>query len=284
MALSFAESARRLQDYQSVKLKTISTYSLFQESDKYEKYTQYSDAKISTIDESGNIKVDSSQMNFTQEINSQFIPFEMSRFIDGIDLMNMTLVIHFVNPEGLSDHAKPVNVSFSEDKIQFAWLVDEKVTAIAGEIKFEIIAFGLNEKQKKYLWKSQPNGKLNIQASLSGNGVIPEGTPGYMDLLEQIEKNANDAEANANTAVNSAQRAENAAQNVETAIDGVKQEITQDVTQKVNINVDSRLDERLGDYYTKPEIDNITDNIMPDNIYGGTSEWSQLMALNNSST
>lgn len=276
MALSFAESARRLQDYQSVKLKTISTYSLFQESDKYEKYTQYSDEKISTIDESGNIKVDSSQMNFTQEINSQFIPFEMPRFIDGIDLMNMTLVIHFVNPEGLSDHAKPVNVSFSEDKIQFAWLVDEKVTAIAGEIKFEIIAFGVNEKQKKYLWKSQPNGKLNIQASLSGNGVIPEGTPGYMDLLEQIKKNANDAKLNADTAINSANRAENAVQTIETTIDGVKQEI--------NANVDTRLDERLADYYTKPEIDNITDNIMPDEIYGGTSKWSQLMALNNSST
>lgn len=276
MALSFAESARRLQDYQSVKLKTISTYSLFQESDKYEKYTQYSDAKISTIDESGNIKVDSSQMNFTQEINSQFIPFEMPRFIDGIDLMNMTLVIHFVNPKGLSDHAKPVNVSFSEDKIQFAWLVDEKVTAIAGEIKFEIIAFGVNEKQKKYLWKSQPNGKLNIQASLSGNGVIPEGTPGYMDLLEQIKKNANDAKLNADTAINFANRAENAVQTIETTIDGVKQEI--------NANVDTRLDERLADYYTKPEIDNITDNIMPDEIYGGTSKLSQLMALNNSST
>lgn len=276
MALSFAESARSLQDYQSFKLKTISTYSLFREYDKYEKYTQYSDAKISTIDESGNIKVDSSHINFTQGINSQFIPFEMPRFIDGIDLMDMTLVIHFVNPEGLSDHAQPVNVSFSEDKIQFAWLVDEKVTAIAGEVKFEIIAFGLNEKQKKYLWKSQPNGKLNIQASLSGNGVIPEDTPGYMDLLEQIEKNANDAKLNADTAINYANRAENAVQTIETTIDGVKQEI--------NANVDTRLDERLTDYYTKPEIDNITDNIMPDNIYGGTSKWSKLMALNNSST
>ena len=141
MALSFAESTKRLHDYQTYQLKAISTDSLFQEHDKYEKYTQYSDAKISTIDESGNIKVDSSQINFTQEINSQFIPFEMPRFIDGIDLMGMTLVIYFVNPEGLSDYAKPVNVSFSEDKIQFAWLVDEKVTAIAGDVKFEIIAF-----------------------------------------------------------------------------------------------------------------------------------------------
>ena len=280
MALAFTESAKRLQDYQTYQLKAISTYSLFRESDKYEKYTQYTDDKISTIDESGNIKVDSSQMNFTQEINSQFIPFEMPRFIDGIDLMSMTLVIHFANPEGLSDHAKPVNVSFSEDKIQFAWLVDEKVTAIAGEVKFEIIAFGLNEKQKKYLWKSQPNGKLNIQASLSGNGIIPEDTPGYMDLLEQIEKNANDAKLNADTAINSANRAENAAQNVETTIDGMKQE----VVQEVNASMDTRLDERFVDYYTKPEIDNITDNIMPDNIYGGTSEWSQLMALNNDAT
>lgn len=280
MALSFAESTKRLQDYQTYQLKAISTDSLFQEHDKYEKYTQYSDAKISTIDESGNIKVDSSQINFTQEINSQFIPFEMPRFIDGIDLMGMTLVIYFVNPEGLSDYAKPVNVSFSEDKIQFAWLVDEKVTAIAGEVKFEIIAFGTNEKQKKYLWKSQPNGRINIQASLSGNGVIPEGTPGYMDLLEQIEQKADEAEKNASNAADSANRAENAAQNVETTIDGMKQE----VVQEVNASMDTRLDERLVDYYTKPEVDNITDNIMPDEIYGGTSELDKLMALNNGNT
>lgn len=280
MALSFAESTKRLQDYQTYQLKAISTDSLFQEHDKYEKYTQYSDAKISTIDESGNIKVDSSQINFTQEINSQFIPFEMPRFIDGIDLMGMTLVIYFVNPEGLSDYAKPVNVSFSEDKIQFAWLVDEKVTAIAGEVKFEIIAFGTNEKQKKYLWKSQPNGRINIQASLSGNGVIPEGTPGYMDLLEQIEQKADEVEKNASNAADSANRAENAAQNVETTMDGMKQE----VVQEVNASMDIRLDERLVDYYTKQEVDNITDNIMPDEIYGGTSEWDKLMTLNNSST
>ena len=280
MALSFAESTKRLQDYQTYQLKAISTDSLFQEHDKYEKYTQYSDAKISTIDESGNIKVDSSQINFTQEINSQFIPFEMPRFIDGIDLMGMTLVIYFVNPEGLSDYAKPVNVSFSEDKIQFAWLVDEKVTAIAGEVKFEIIAFGTNEKQKKYLWKSQPNGRINIQASLSGNGVIPEGTPGYMDLLEQIEQKADEVEKNASNAADSANRAENAAQNVETTIDWMKQE----VVQEVNASMDTRLDERLVDYYTKQEVDNITDNIMPDEIYGGTSEWDKLMTLNNSST
>lgn len=280
MALSFAESTKRLQDYQTYQLKAISTDSLFQEHDKYEKYTQYSDAKISTIDESGNIKVDSSQINFTQEINSQFIPFEMPRFIDGIDLMGMTLIIYFVNPEGLSDYAKPVNVSFSEDKIQFAWLVDEKVTAIAGEVKFEIIAFGTNEKQKKYLWKSQPNGRINIQASLSGNGVIPEGTPGYMDLLEQIEQKADEVEKNASNAADSANRAENAAQNVETTMDGMKQE----VVQEVNASMDIRLDERLVDYYTKQEVDNITDNIMPDEIYGGTSEWDKLMTLNNSST
>lgn len=280
MALSFAESTKRLQDYQTYQLKAISTDSLFQEHDKYEKYTQYSDAKISTIDESGNIKVDSSQINFTQEINSQFIPFEMPRFIDGIDLMGMTLVIYFVNPEGLSDYAKPVNVSFSEDKIQFAWLVDEKVTAIAGEVKFEIIAFGTNEKQKKYLWKSQPNGRINIQASLSGNGVIPEGTPGYMDFLEQIEQKAYEVEKNASNAADSANRAENAAQNVETTIDGIKQE----VVQEVNASMDTRLDERLVDYYTKPEVDNITDNIMPDEIYGGTSELDKLMDLNNGNT
>lgn len=280
MALSFAESAKRLQDCQTSQLKAISTYSLFQESDKYEKYTQYADDKLSHIDELDNIVMDSSQINFTQEINSQYIPFEMPRYRDGIDLMNMTLSIYYVNPEGLADYVKPVNVSFNDTNIRFAWLVDEKATAIAGEVKFEILAFGMNEKQKKYLWKSQPNGRINIQASLSGNGVIPESTPGYMDLLEQIEQKADEVEKNANNATDSANRAENAAQNVETTIDGMKQE----VVQEVNASMDTRLDERLVDYYTKPEVDNITDNIMPDEIYGGTSEWDELMGLNNGNT
>lgn len=101
-----------------------------------------------------------------------------------------------------------------------------------------------------------------------------------MDLLEQIEQKADEVEKNTSNTTDSANRAENAAQNVETTIDWMKQE----VVQEVNASMDTRLDERLVDYYTKPEVDNITDNIMPDEIYGGTSELDKLMDLNNGNT
>lgn len=41
--------------------------------------------------------MDDSQINLTQEDNSQFIPFEMPRYYDGVDLMQMLIQVHYVN-------------------------------------------------------------------------------------------------------------------------------------------------------------------------------------------
>lgn len=266
MALSFAESAKRIYDYQATTFRTILEEPSFTVSDKYEIYQNYSDINYSTIDESKTISLDMSQINLTQEVNSQLIPFEMPRYFDGIDLMDMTIVIHGLNPDSKEFTSNPVNVSYSTDKIRFSWLVDDKVTALAGEVKFEIVAYGINEKQNKYLWRTKPNGKLTILPSLSGNGVVPEGDPDYMDFLSEVEKKATEAEANAMNASISAKKAEEAVVKIDQTIDGVKQ----DVMNTVQGNINTTLDDRLRDYYTKPEIDNIKENITPDEIHGGT--------------
>ena len=69
-------------------------------SSKYSRYTEYSDPNFSTIDANKNITMDQSQINLTQEENSQYIPFKMFRRYDNIDQLNMTLLMHAVTPGG----------------------------------------------------------------------------------------------------------------------------------------------------------------------------------------
>ena len=73
----------------------ISTYS-----NDYEYVNGYSrvnhtDERYSTIDDQKNITMDSSQINITQESNSQYIPFKMPRYYDGIDLSEMNIFIRY---------------------------------------------------------------------------------------------------------------------------------------------------------------------------------------------
>lgn len=178
MSLSFKDSQKSLGSQQAAipSLMTLraSTFALtdFQISDKYEYYNNYSDSNASSISESKDITVKSSQVNLTKESNSQYIPFEMDRFYDGIDLMEMTLKIHFVNKEQKEYYSDPVNVSYNDSKIKFGWLIDEYVTYVVGQVRFEIIATGINEKGQNYVWRTKPNGLLNILDSLTSDGII----------------------------------------------------------------------------------------------------------------
>ena len=54
----------------------------------YDKY-DHIDEKYSTIDNQKNIIMDSNQINITQEENSQYIPFRMPRYYDGVDIYSL---------------------------------------------------------------------------------------------------------------------------------------------------------------------------------------------------
>ena len=233
-------------------------------SEKYLYYPEYDDSTVSTIDELKNVKVDPSQINLTQESNSQFIPFEMPRYYDGFDLMNATILVHFMNREKFEDYANAVNVYYSDDKIRFAWLVGKNATAVDGKLSFEIHAIGVNSKGEEYIWKTKPNDEMNVLASLCGNGVIqPDETwmTGFMTQITEKVAEAQDAAQDAQAAINEVKAyADNAAESAAQA-QSVVENAKEELEAAVESNINDKMAVALSDYYTKPEVDQLIENI-----------------------
>lgn len=136
----------------------------------YVYYSTFHDDNISSISDEKDINLNRKQFNITQEENSQYIPFEMSRYYDGFDLVNAAISIHYETKSGRHGATKPVNVTFNDEKIRFAWLVDAGATVDVGNLKFEIHAYGTvtgnDGKALGYVWKTKSNDKLNVLQSL----------------------------------------------------------------------------------------------------------------------
>ena len=163
MALSMDEPAVMTLDEPAMSVAYNGlAYSGLTRSYKYEWYENYYDEEYSQVTKNKNIVMNANQINLTQEENSQFIPFKIPRYWDGIDLMDMAIKIRFVNSEMNEDIDVPVNVQYDTEFIYFGWLADLNVTYLAGEVTFEIFATGVNEKGENYLWRTRPDGKLNI--------------------------------------------------------------------------------------------------------------------------
>ena len=215
---------------------------------RYKWYTAYHDDNYSTIDELKNIKVDTSQINITQEENSQYIPFRMPRFYDGVDLLNMLIQIHYVNEDDDGDWALPVNVSYNAESITFGWLVNASVTARTGKVRFEIWARGTNELGENYKWVTRSNGEINVLESLSDNGLIEPSEDwytGFVNTMTAYVKQAGDY----------ADQARKYAESVDTGtiVDEVKNTILDDVSAQIASS--------LTGYYTKPEADTLLQTI-----------------------
>lgn len=241
MALSFEESKKQLANQNEVaKPMMMATRmaapmrSVSQEagwirvtSPSYVWFNDFNDDKISHVNESKEITIDDSQINISQESKSQFIPFEMPRYYDGIDLTKMAISIHFTNSDKQHAASPAVNVQYNNDKIRFAWLVDANATHIDGNLQFEIHADGAisdnTGKSYEYRWKSKPTDKFNIVKSLCQD---PNCEPIYVndDWVQEI------------------------VQNVATAV----------AEQIKNVQVD------LGNYYTKTEVDEKIANVNVD--------------------
>lgn len=187
MALSFEESKKQLAQQAATPMMmsarpdvmalnddggAIAAYSgeTWTRDTDYRWFNDYVDDNISHIDENKNIIVDPSQVNISQETNSQFIPFEMMRKYDGIDLSKMAISIHYTRSDGSHGASEPVNVEYTGEKIRFVWLVDDQATCVVGNLKFEIHADGniidSTRKSYGYRWKSKSTDKFNIIQSL----------------------------------------------------------------------------------------------------------------------
>lgn len=156
---------------------------------RYRIYEKYGDDDISTVDDVGNIIVAPSQSMITQGANSSYMLFKMNRYWDGIDLMNMLIKIHYNNPRGKGgDTVNAVNVSYSDSSILFGWLIDKNVSAFDGDVMFEFLAEGANEKRETYTWQSQPNGKITVIKGLPFFPPIEVEENWYTSFVDTLTK------------------------------------------------------------------------------------------------
>lgn len=216
---------------------------------RYENYTKYHDENYSTIDKNKSITVDSTQINIMQETNSQYMPFRMPRYWDGIDLMEMFIQIRYQSVKDKKGQvANVINVSSNSNYITFGWLIDASVTANAGDIIFEIMATGTNEKGNAYVWRTRPNGKFTVLEGLNYDGIIEPSEDWYANFVVTMVGYVNEAKQYAEEAKESA-----ASINVD--------DIKLDVTTSVTKDLTNTVTESLKNYYDKSEVDEKVKNL-----------------------
>lgn len=294
MSISFAESLQKSQNEQVERARLNAARSYVATANTtatdetgwtavsdlgYKFYTEYSDDNMSHVDNKKTISLNPNQINITQETNSQYIPFLMSRYYDGYDLSAAKLQFYFVNRLGSYGIDYPVNVYYNDEKLKFAWLVNQDVTMLDGRVDFEIQAIGQNSKGETYVWKTRPNSEMNIIKSLEGSKFIEPDDSWQEDFVNRINsvlintsaqaniasKAAEDAKLQVADAKKFAQDAEaSAAEAASVAEDlkgGLEDEIAAAFDSKGVELVDERVSTALADYYTSSEVDNLIANI-----------------------
>lgn len=233
-------------------------------SSNYLYYEEYSDENISSVDDLKNVLIDKKQINLTQESNSQYIPFKMPRRYDGFDLLNTTIIIHYVNKDGYEDRSNVVNVYYNDEYIRFGWLVNKNATAVEGTLEFEIIASGVNSKGDEYVWKTKPNNQLSVLKSLAGNGAIEPDNTWITSFMTQVnekvaeaQRYAQEAKATVDGISDYADKAEASANKAQQVVDTAKTQLEGTVSSAVNDKVTTA----LSSYYTKTQVDDIVNNI-----------------------
>ena len=245
MAKSFADSLTALTAAQTstMSLRNAVTLAAKEESwtlskdyDSTDSFTlgkRYEDDNISYVDDKKNVKVNDYQVNLTQEEKSQYIPFEMNRYYDGIDLMNMTLWFYYVNVDGDYGETKAINVRYSDTKIRFGFLVPLEATLIPGKLRFEIQARGASPLGGNYMLKTKPNDDIEILESLQGTGNIIIDGDWATNVLEEVKQAANKAQSASAQALEYASQAKTALDSIDEKINNASDTVLEAVREEI---------------------------------------------------
>ena len=234
----------------------------WQEHTGYKRYASFSDDNLSRISDEKDINLNSKQINITQEENSQYIPFEMSRYYDGFDLTTTTISIHYETNDNQHGVSIPINVTYNDEKIRFGWLVDAGATRVKGKLKFEIHADGMivdNEGNTKgYTWKTKYNEDLNVLESLCGfdcNGVVEIDDSWVQELITAVAENVANQIAGVEVA-GQVQAAQEAADSAQKSATEAKQAAATASSAAQDI-----VNSTLADYATKEEVQDAIDSV-----------------------
>lgn len=153
------------------------------------------------------------QISVSGEANSQYIQFERDRYMDGIDLSEKRLQIHYERPDGSGDNSPAVNVEISENRLRYGWVIPGKAAEQSGTIRIMPFAFA-EESSDVYVMKDL-YAEYVIHDGLEIDGGIEEpDDEWYTQFLAQMQTFLNQGISAKNAAANSEQ---NAAQSAEQA-------------------------------------------------------------------
>lgn len=111
--------------------------------------------------------------------NSQIISFTIDRYFDGVDLLNKVIAIKYINALNESDRTFAVNVSNTDNKITFGWLIDNKVTKKNGYVRFAIEFLGYLDNGEFYCWSTKPS-QIEVSEGLYVDDSIEQPTPSWL--------------------------------------------------------------------------------------------------------
>jgi len=148
-------------------------------------YDLYEDNEYWVIDNDKNIKAPKEITIMQGDTNSQYIPFMIERYYDGIDLSEKQFSIIWNTEQG-GDSSLAVNSYMNDSHVVFAWLLDGPVTNNSGDVAFQIQATGLNEKDDSYVYLSNIK-VIHITPSLDAKTFITEQPQLYNDLMNYVQ-------------------------------------------------------------------------------------------------
>lgn len=129
----------------------------------------------------------SNEISVQGENNSQYITFIIPRFYDGIDLLEMSINIHYENASGDGSNDFPVNAYYSDEHIKFGWIIPQEALLYEGTISICIFAFGIKN-NKQYLFKTETK-KYNVKSGLDvRTGTIEPDENWYLNFVLRLEQ------------------------------------------------------------------------------------------------
>ena len=157
----------------------------------------YADTMVFKVDQ-GTKKLEkiSGQTLVAGEENSQYIRFEMPRYWDGIDIIGKTIkVVHMLANRYFGETAT-INGKYSDDMLQFGWVVPKTACCISGTLMFVIVVTGTD-----YVLKTQI-AETPVAKSIDIDGTIPEPSKEawyreFQARIDSVLQNAEDVAARA---------------------------------------------------------------------------------------
>ena len=148
---------------------------------------EYHDAIDNLIDNK-TLKIDETNLVVKGESNSQYIPFIIDRYYDGVDLTTKIIQIHYLNVEAQGDYSQAINVEYNDEKIRFGWLVPPEACLKGGDLKVSVEIMGQNSSDETYIWKSFVY-YMRVEVALdTAEGIIYPGDEWYNLFLNEIDK------------------------------------------------------------------------------------------------